>query len=324
MRFSILLFLLGPLSLWAQGPFAPEVGISGTKAVFVDSSIFISWASSCTIHRGYIDIASPSLGRVNYGSKEDALGKSDVSVVSLGDSGVAVLSFDGVILDGPGADFAVFENSFGHNFLELAFVEVSKDGKNYQRFPAQFLSDTTIQIGPFAISEPTNLYNLAGKYKAKYGTPFDLNELGIDSVRFVRVVDVVGTIDAKHATRDSKGNKINDPYPTDFANNGLYTGGFDLDALGLIHYEGEKYLGQKEWAQYNTISIYPNPSNGKVWLDLETSAEVQVYDLLGGHAWSGKVNSGTSTINLETLNKGVYVVDIQTETGHHIEKIQIQ
>jgi len=54
----------------------------------------------------------------------------DGYIVSLGDSGVADVTFAGAIYNGPGADFAVFENGFLNAtndslaFLELAFVEV--------------------------------------------------------------------------------------------------------------------------------------------------------------------------------------------------------
>ena len=54
----------------------------------------------------------------------------------LGDDGSLVLTFPAPIADGAGPDFAVFENAFSTEFLELAFVEVSSDGTNFTRFPA--------------------------------------------------------------------------------------------------------------------------------------------------------------------------------------------
>ena len=73
---------------------------------------------------------------VDFGEPEDATGMAgDGRVVSLGDGGVAILTFDTPLSDGPGPDFAVFENAFLETFLELAFVEVSSDDVNYFRFP---------------------------------------------------------------------------------------------------------------------------------------------------------------------------------------------
>jgi hypothetical protein len=44
----------------------------------------------------------------------------------------------------------------------------------------------------------------------------------------VRIVDVVGSLTL--GSVDSLGNVVNDPYPTAFA-----SGGFDLDAVGVLH-----------------------------------------------------------------------------------------
>ena len=77
---------------------------------------------------------------------------------------------------------------------------------------------------------------MAGKFKQGYGTPFDLEDvidsigINLDSINFVRITDVVGSINTSFATYDSQGNIINDPYPTPFG-----SCGFDLDAVAVIN-----------------------------------------------------------------------------------------
>ena len=96
----------------AIAQYAPQAGISGSDAVPHNSSQIVSWATSCSIQRGWMDIAQPNLGFVNSGDSTLALGVADNFVVSLGDSGVATLTFASPITNGVGADFAVFENGF--------------------------------------------------------------------------------------------------------------------------------------------------------------------------------------------------------------------
>lgn len=243
----------------AFSQFAGPAGTPGTTAMFKDSSAFVAWATSCNVQRGYQIIANPFQGLVSHGAPSDALGPADgAMVVSLGDSGIATLSFDYHIIDGPGPDFAVFENSFSTSFLELAFVEVSSDGTNFFRFPATSNTQTSTQIGPFDnVGDATLLDNLAGKYHANYGTPFDLGDLsgtpGLDlqQITHVRIVDAIGTIDHAHAVFDQNGNAINDPYPTAFA-----SGGFDLDAVGVINRDLISSIN--ELTQHRTTA-YPNP-----------------------------------------------------------------
>jgi hypothetical protein len=85
--------------------------------------------------------------------------------------------------------------------------------------------------------DTTNIDGLAGKYHAGFGTPFDLSQIAglspnvdVGNINFVRVVDVVGSINSTLGSRDSLGNLINDPYPTAFA-----SGGFDLSGVGALH-----------------------------------------------------------------------------------------
>ena len=156
-------------------------------------------------------------------------------IVSLGDSGSITLTFGSSIFNGPGADFAVFENSFSDTFLELAWVEVSSDGTNFFRFPG--LSFTPNPVSSFGTMDPTNIDGLAGKYRGGFGTPFDLDllsaapGLNVNDVRFVRIVDIVGdgTVFDNYPAQLGGPHPIYDPFPT------VLGGGFDLDAIGVIH-----------------------------------------------------------------------------------------
>jgi hypothetical protein len=237
---------IGTCSLALAGPFAPQAGQPGSTAIAASDPRFVEWANTVvSLTRGPQNISNSSLGLASFGTPANALGPSDAAtnsagVVSLGDGGQITLGFAQPIRDGAGPDFAVFENGFasgGLAFLELGFVEVSSDGTNFFRFPATSDTQTTTQVASFGLLDATNLNNLAGKYVAGFGTPFDLSELAgvsslldVNDVRFVRIVDVVGSIDPLYATHDSVGNIVNDPWPTP-----TVSSGFDLDAVGVIN-----------------------------------------------------------------------------------------
>ena len=229
-----------PIAAWA-GPFAPAAGQAGSTAVPATSPAIVAWATGFEdLVRGPLDIANPMGGNASFGTGDLALGPSvsgSFDVVSLGDGGRITLTFDQPLRDGPGYDLAVFENSFSDTFLELAFVEVSSNGTDFFRFPAVSLTPTDTQIGPFDALDPTNLHNLAGKYRGGFGTPFDLADLAgvspllnTSSVTHVRIVDVVGSINPMLGTLDSMNQLVNDPYPTAFS-----SGGFDLEAVAALH-----------------------------------------------------------------------------------------
>lgn len=155
--------------------------------------------------------------------------------------GEITLAFDHAIANGPGPDFAVFENGFQYYLLfgELAYVEVSTDGFNYARFATDY-DAASEPVGGYGEIDGTYVYNLAGKHANAYGhswgTPFDLEGLtdhplvldelvDLDEINFVKVVDLPGSGDFV----DTEGHGIYDAWVT------WGSGGLDLEAVGVIN-----------------------------------------------------------------------------------------
>lgn len=296
-----LLFCYTPIN--AQ--FAPPFGHEGNTAMYKDSLAFIAWANKCNVVRGFQDISNQSLGYTNVGDSSFAIGQAGTNgVVSLGDGGVAILEFSSPIMDGNGPDFAVFENGFDNLFLELAFVEVSSDGIHFFRFPAISNTDTTIQTDGFGLTDASKLHNLAGKYRAEYGTPFDLSDLTNDAllnkeaITHVKVIDVVGSIQNQYCSRDANNNKINDPWPTGWGN-----GGFDLDAVGVIH---QQTVGIDE-LELTNVSVYPNPATDVLYINLSSSIySIAVTNVIGEIVLKLENKSNTTSLSLSELKQGIY------------------
>jgi hypothetical protein len=319
----VLIFLLCLCQLATSAQFAPQAGLAGSTAISAGSSTITAWATHCDIQRGYLDIANTSLGLVSGGVEAYATGPADGGLVSLGDSGIAVLTFDAALYNGPGPDFAVFENGFRNPvdsamaFLELAFVEVSSDGLNYFRFPATSHIPTNTQIPASGVyTDASQINNLAGKYIAMYGTPFDLEELAgesgldINNVTHVRLVDVVGAVTA-HACHDKDDNVINDPYPTNFP-----YGGFDLDAVAAIHTYGTAISSPT-----NAIAatIYPNPASNNITIRAITTTggelHASITSITGTRVKDLLLGSNDTTIALTQFPAGLYYIIISDTNG---------
>lgn len=287
--------------------YAPAPGQQGSTAVHKDSSLIVGWANTCEVDRGYLNIDSIHLGTVDFGMPSNAVGPAEGTVqgtVSLGDGGQATLHFFPPIANGPGPDFAVFENGFADHYMELAFVEVSSDGINYVRFPAYSETPTNVQLSNASYSDCRYVHNLAGKYRAGFGTPFDLEDLidsvGLDlsSIAYVRIIDCVGQIEGNHVSYDSQQRPINDPFPTAFS-----SGGFDLDGIAILN-AGEMGLHQERMS----ILEVNNPFDAKLKVKSEGGVEISIHDLLGRLYWNGNVTSGASTISTYEWPAGVYVL----------------
>ncbi len=237
MRQKLILAMLGLLVTNAAyavvGPFAPAAGQVGSTALSKDSSLITNWATG---YQNYVQGADLD---AQWATPEKALGKAtgvSTDVVSLGNGGSITMTFGGSIFNGAGNDFSIFENSFSDTFLELAFVEVSSDGINFFRFPT--VSYTPSAVGAFGNIDPTYIDGFAGKYRAGFGTSFDLDllkgtvGLDINNVGYVRLVDVWGDgRELDNATAAQGGpHKIYDPYKT------TGSAGFDLEAVGVMNF----------------------------------------------------------------------------------------
>ncbi|WP_240788897.1 DUF5074 domain-containing protein [Psychroserpens sp. NJDZ02] len=306
----------------ALGIYAPPADQTGSTAIAQDSPLFLEWATGATITRGLINISNPSAtdGGSNYatfGTSDSALGMADGAVVSLGDGGQAILTFDTPIIDGTGFDFAVFENSFSDTFLELAFVEVSSDGVNYFRFPSHSQTQTDTQVGGFGSVDARYVNNLAGKYRSGFGTPFDISDiddsalLDKNNITHIRVIDAVGSIDPAYATYDSYGNIVNELFSTPYTSSG-----FDLNAIGVIN---KNTLGVNSFSKEIKITLYPNPTTSQFYVS-ETGL-VSVYSSEGRLVLKKNVESTNVPVNIENLTSGIYIVNITSDKGSATLKV---
>lgn len=312
---KLLLFVfLVPIISFSQS-YAPPAGQQGSTAIHKDSPSFTAWATGISVERGFVNIEDTTIealgsNRATFGDPQNALGPStgnSADIVSLGDSGVAILTFDQPIINGSGYDFAVFENSFSDDYLEFAHVEVSSDGINYVRFPSHSEVQSEVQIHGFGLTDTRRIYNLAGKYRGGYGTPFDLDEIkdsigiDVDNITHVKIIDVIGSV-GENGTYDSYGNKINEPFSTPYE-----SGGFDLEAVGVIN----KMVDLKEFKQDELeFTVYPNPSDGniKVRTNTNSSYKIQIITTIGKVVFSKEFSNQQIVNEIPTLNSGSYIL----------------
>jgi hypothetical protein len=145
-----------------------------------------------------------------------------LDVLSLGSGGEIVLGFgERSIVDGPGADFVVFENPFwpggdsSQVYAELGEISVSEDGETWLTFDCDTTGDGAGHFAGCAGFTPTRKYDplevdpidpiVTG------GDAFDLADVGLEQAHFVKVRDL-GTLEAAGTS-----------------------GGFDLDAVGIVN-----------------------------------------------------------------------------------------
>lgn len=145
-------------------------------------------------------------------------GAGTLDVASLGCGGRITLGFANGVPDGPGADLIVFENAFYTpglmTFAEPAEVLVSDDGELWYAFGCDVASaDGCAGVTP---TEPVDAAAARDPDRSG-GDAFDLEELALDRIAWVRIID-----------------RTREHYDDDMWCGGM-AGGFDLDAVARVH-----------------------------------------------------------------------------------------
>ncbi|MFT4598170.1 MAG: hypothetical protein ACJAR8_001435 [Bacteroidia bacterium] len=312
MRFIAIAIIFTTLTCSAQ--FDGAGGELGSKSIDKDNSSITAWASSAVIQRGKLQINQSNNSLATLGDSSSAIGPFDGNVLSLGDSGVVTLGFDEPIINSEGYDFAVFENGFRVGFsyyLELAHVEVSDNGTDFVRFPSESLSDTSYQTDNFGYTDPVKLKNLAGKHQAPYGTLFDLEEIGLDQINYIRIVDVIGSVNDSFGTRDSKGRIINDPWPTPFASSG-----FDLDAVAVVN---GSLLNTQE-IELAGVKVYPSLArvNEPIHISGQEDMSIEVFNQ------RGQTILKTNETEIKLDASGLYIFQVTLRDRVFTQKVVIR
>jgi len=291
---NILLILIAA-STSAQ--YAPNADEQGTTAISKDSSIIKAWAT------GYTNYIVGEEVDTTWQHPEKALGKAEGmsgEVVSLGRGGEITFTFSDTIFDVEGPDFTTFENALNNTFLELAWVEVSQDGINFIRFPNYSLTQNS--VGSYDGIDATKITGYCSKYRQGFGTPFDLEDIGLDYINYVKIIDIIGDGSAL----DSDGNIIYDPYPTSGS------AGVDIDAVAVVNQQNTD--GISDISIESDISIYPNPVINNVQLivnNKQLNKTVQLLTLDGEIVKQFNISNLHTTINLVDLKKGIYFIKIE-------------
>lgn len=187
-------------------------------------------------------------------------------ICSLGMGGDIVVGYrQAVIVDRPGPDFIVFENAFlfndGRPFIEPAEVSVSRDGTTWYTFPCaapQFLGCA----GRTPVDGSVTDIRQAG------GDAFDLADLGVDSVRWIRLYDRTAELAADPT------NPLYDPTLS----------GFDLDVvigLSVVPAAFDLDAGFDAAAERLTVGL-PGSSPTRVMLYTVDGAVVRTWTLPPG------------------------------------------
>lgn len=224
---------------------------------------------------------------------------------ALGYGGTVTLSFPYTILNGPGADLAVFETTFGDNptrtcasYPEKASFEGSANGVDWFDLEAVATADD----GGLILCRDGELMIPAGQ----------------PGINYIRVTDVTVPFGAQST----------DAYDIDAivglgqCDNGSSSNG---GKFGIAPSTGET-IGEAEYG----IEVYPNPTSGNASITIEAlnnkdNYTINVVDVMGRVISSEVINQGKASfihnLDVQDLPAGIYMISVESHNTREVTKL---
>jgi len=103
------------------------------------------------------------------------------------------------------------------------------------------------------------------------------------------------------------------------ANNKTDAGDWLVDA-GTNYSTDCATMGVEEFS-WDLVSIYPNPVENKLYVDLKTEGSYHLTDIFGQEIKKGTLISSQNELDIHNLSNGLYFLNIDSKKGHATQKI---
>ena len=104
---------------------------------------------------------------------------------------------------------------------------------------------------------------------------------------------------------------------TDYDGSDNYYQGLTFSLLDLFGYDG---VEENNTVSNTTMSLYPNPAVDQLNVTLSQNADIVIYNIMGQNVMNVEGHAGTNSINISSLNAGVYFISAGNDTQKFIVK----
>ena len=181
-----------------------------------------------------------------------------------------------------------------------------------------FADDVTLPLEQTDVIDVTQAHVDAGMITAMFDVPFEA-----EPNAYFASVEMFSNVSANDIRIL---NDLTVPQPATSSmifipNDAVYTNG---NAAGIRLITADN-VGIGETAELSGISIYPNPTEGVIRINIEETAtyNIDVVNVLGEVVYTSTVSSNTS-FDLNDFGAGVYVVRVSTEEAAYTERVIVQ
>ena len=226
-------------------------------------------------------------------------------VCSIGIEGEIIVGLkSGIIHNGIGNDFIIFENAFERIFdsaifAEPAVIAVSQNGTDFIEFPYDEWT-----LNGLAGKTPTNGGENPFDYLLAGGDAFDLEDLGLDYITHIKIRDISQIVSKS----------TDHPY---YQPEFMVTG-FDLDAVAILYPQAPNtYIEPAQEKDFQVVETHD-----RITINSNSIINIKIFNSIG--TLIAKIDNRTNVlINKFGLPSGLYIISIESNGMQYFHKMII-
>jgi endonuclease I/chitodextrinase len=234
-------------------------------------------------------------------------------------------------VEGSGNNKAIEIVNLTDNAIDLSTYSIKKQSNGAGNWINEFPLSGTINVNDVFVTinyqaDDATLIAEADLLspEAGYGAPINFN--GNDPVGLFKndvLIDIIGVlgVTSKNYENMTLRRKTSVTEPVTSYNSNEWDE-FAQNTVDGIGYHGDT-ASTSEFTK-NPINIYPNPTNGNtLFFNLTKDARVNIYNILGKLVKTAEVKASNNTLDIATLNKGMYILKINSGVSFTTKKLLI-
>ena len=234
-------------------------------------------------------------------------------------------------VEGSGNNKAIEIVNLTDNAIDLSTYSIKKQSNGAGNWINEFPLSGTINVNDVFVTinyQADNATLIAEadllSPEAGYGAPINFN--GNDPVGLFKndvLIDIIGVlgVTSKNYENMTLRRKTSVTEPVTSYNSNEWDE-FVQNTVDGIGYHGDT-ASTSEFTK-NPINIYPNPTNGNtLFFNLTKDARVNIYNILGKLVKTAEVKASNNTLDIATLNKGIYILKINSGVSFTTKKLLI-
>ena len=234
-------------------------------------------------------------------------------------------------VEGSGNNKAIEIVNLTDNAIDLSAYSIKKQSNGAGNWINEFPLSGTINVNDVFVTinyqaDDATLIAAANLLspEAGYGAPINFN--GNDPVGLFKndvLIDIIGVlgVTSKNYENMTLRRKTSVTEPVTSYNSNEWDE-FAQNTVDGIGYHGDT-ASTSEFTK-NPINIYPNPTNGNtLFFNLTKDARINIYNILGKLVKTAEVKASNNTLDIATLNKGMYILKINSGVYFTTKKLLV-